>query len=72
MVALANVFTYFEELMNDENETVRRTDGGHIVSQEVQRISREEVRAAIKRMKSGKTVRPDDIPIKARAVDQIV
>lgn len=58
--------------MNDENETVRRTDGGPIVSQEVQRIRREEVRAAIKKMKSGKTVRPDDIPIKERAVDQIV
>ncbi|KAF7711439.1 hypothetical protein C0J45_0417 [Silurus meridionalis] len=35
------------------------------VKQEVDRISKEEVRAAIKRMKSGKSVGPDDIPVEA-------
>ncbi|KAJ8347031.1 hypothetical protein SKAU_G00284320 [Synaphobranchus kaupii] len=54
---------YFEELMNEENERERRTDNVEIVNQEVQEISKEEVRAAMKRMKSGKAVGPDDIPV---------
>uniref|UniRef100_A0AAR2LU20 Reverse transcriptase domain-containing protein n=1 Tax=Pygocentrus nattereri TaxID=42514 RepID=A0AAR2LU20_PYGNA len=54
---------YFEELMNEENERERRTTGGEIVDQEVQRISKVEVRAALKRMKNGKAVGPDDIPV---------
>ncbi|KAL7841885.1 hypothetical protein SRHO_G00255760 [Serrasalmus rhombeus] len=54
---------YFEELMNEENKRERRTTGGEIVDQEVQRISKVEVRAALKRMKNGKAVGPDDIPV---------
>ncbi|KAJ8375265.1 hypothetical protein SKAU_G00058450 [Synaphobranchus kaupii] len=54
---------YFEELMNEENERERRTDNVEIVNQEVQEISKEEVRAAMRRMKSGKAVGPDDIPV---------
>lgn len=38
-------------------------DWGKLVTREVQRISKEEVRAAVKRMKSGNTVGPDDIPV---------
>ncbi|KAF7705380.1 hypothetical protein C0J45_6915 [Silurus meridionalis] len=56
---------YFEQLMNEENERKRRLDGVEMVKQEVDRISKEEVRAVIKRMKSGKLVGPDDIPVKA-------
>ncbi|KAL7867553.1 hypothetical protein SRHO_G00089370 [Serrasalmus rhombeus] len=56
---------YFEELMNEENERERRTTGGEIVDQEVQRISKVEVRAALKRMKNGKAVGPDDIPVES-------
>lgn len=40
-----------------------RTDGEQIVDQKVQKISKEEVRLALKRMKSGKAVGPDDIPM---------
>ena len=36
-----------------------------IVNQEVQQISAEEVRAAMNRMKTGKAVDPDDIPVEA-------
>lgn len=39
-----------------------RTEGGQILDQEVQKISKEEVRLALKRMKSGKAVGPADIP----------
>ena len=55
---------YFEELMNEENKRERRLDEAEIVNQEVQQISAE-VRAAINRMKTGKAVGPDDIPIEA-------
>ncbi|KAI5623886.1 hypothetical protein C0J50_16567 [Silurus asotus] len=56
---------YFEQLMNEENQRERRLDDVELVKQDVNRISKEEVRAAIKRMKSGKSVGPDDIPVEA-------
>ncbi|KAI5627956.1 hypothetical protein C0J50_3222 [Silurus asotus] len=56
---------YFEQLMNEENQRERRLDDVELVKQDVDRISKEEVRAAIKRMKSGKSVGPDDIPVEA-------
>ena len=56
---------YFEELMNVENEREERTDRAEAVNQEVPQISKEEVRAAMKRMKRGKAVGPDDIPTEA-------
>ncbi|KAI5624348.1 gastrula zinc finger protein XlCGF28.1-like [Silurus asotus] len=56
---------YFEQLMNEENQRERRLDDVELVKQEVDRISKEEVRAAIKRMKSGKSVGPDDILVEA-------
>lgn len=55
---------YFEGLMNEENERERRLDDVGIVNQE-ERWSKDEVRAAMKRMKSGKAVGPDDIPAEA-------
>lgn len=54
---------YFEELMNVENERERRLGDVEIVNQEVQGIKEDEVRAAMKRMKSGKAVGPDEIPV---------
>ena len=36
-----------------------------IVNQEVRWISKEEVKAAMRRLKSGKAVGPDDIPVEA-------
>ena len=56
---------YFEKLMNEENERERRENGGETVSSHVRRITKDEVKAAMKRMKHGKTVGPDDIPIEA-------
>ncbi|KAE8277169.1 hypothetical protein D5F01_LYC25016 [Larimichthys crocea] len=54
---------YFEELMNEENERERRAEEVTVVDQEVAKISEDEVRRALKRMKSGKALGPDDIPV---------
>ncbi|KAK3535343.1 hypothetical protein QTP70_009353 [Hemibagrus guttatus] len=54
---------YFEELMNGENEREKRVEGVNSVEQEVDKIRKDEVRKALKRMKSGKAVSPDDIPV---------
>ena len=53
----------FEELMNEENEREQRVEEVTVVEQEVAKISKSEVRRALKRMKSGKAVGPDDIPV---------
>ena len=54
---------YFEELMNEENDRERRVEGIEIVEQDIARISKDEVRKALNRMKKGKAVGPDDIPV---------
>ncbi|KAK3575126.1 hypothetical protein QTP86_020810, partial [Hemibagrus guttatus] len=54
---------YFEELMNEENEREKRVEGVNSVEQKVAKIRKDEVRKALKRMKSGKAVGPDDIPV---------
>ncbi|MCJ8748268.1 hypothetical protein PDJAM_G00163190 [Pangasius djambal] len=54
---------YFEELMNEENEREKRVEGVTSVEQQVDKIRKDEVRKALKRMKSGKAVGPDDIPV---------
>ena len=54
---------YFEELMNVENEREQRLEEVSAVDQDVAKISQDEVRRALKRMKSGKAVGPDDIPV---------
>ena len=56
---------YVEELMNGENETERWLDVVPRVNQKVGRITMEEVKMAIKKMKNGKAVGPDDIPLEA-------
>ena len=56
---------YFEELMNEENERERRLEEVERVNLEVGWISKDEVRTAMKRMKSGKAVGPDGIPVDA-------
>uniref|UniRef100_A0A096MBE1 Uncharacterized protein n=1 Tax=Poecilia formosa TaxID=48698 RepID=A0A096MBE1_POEFO len=48
---------YFEKLMNEENEREQRGEEAAPVDQEVAKI----VRKALKRMKSGKAVGPDDV-----------
>ncbi|KAK3541669.1 hypothetical protein QTP86_000342, partial [Hemibagrus guttatus] len=54
---------YFEELMNEENEREKRVEGVNSVEQKVDKIRKDEVRKALKRMKSEKAVGPDDIPV---------
>ncbi|KAK3561573.1 hypothetical protein QTP86_010656 [Hemibagrus guttatus] len=54
---------YFEELMNEENEREKRVEGVNSVEQKVDKIRKDEVRKALTRMKSGKAVGPDDIPV---------
>ncbi|KAK3556040.1 hypothetical protein QTP70_001859 [Hemibagrus guttatus] len=49
---------YFEELMNEENEREKRVEGVNSVEQKVDKIRKDEVRKALKRMKSGKAVGP--------------
>ncbi|KAK3511357.1 hypothetical protein QTP70_005279 [Hemibagrus guttatus] len=56
---------YFEELMNEENEREKRVEGVNSVEQKVDKIRKDEVRKALKRMKSGKAAGPDDIPVEA-------
>ena len=56
---------YFEDLMNVENERENRLDDVEIVEREVEGISMDEVRRAVKKMKKGKAVGPDDIPVEA-------
>ncbi|KAK3560234.1 hypothetical protein QTP86_002183 [Hemibagrus guttatus] len=54
---------YFEELMNEENEREKRVEGVNSVEQKVDKLRKDEVRKALERMKSGKAVGPDDIPV---------
>ncbi|KAK3536844.1 hypothetical protein QTP86_027040, partial [Hemibagrus guttatus] len=54
---------YFEELMNEENEREKGVEGVKSVEQKVNKIRKDEVRKTLKRMKSGKAVGPDDIPV---------
>ncbi|KAK3559553.1 hypothetical protein QTP86_013720 [Hemibagrus guttatus] len=55
---------YIEELMNEENEREKRVEGVNSVEQKVDKIRKDEVRKALKRMKSReKGVGPDDIPV---------
>ena len=53
---------YFEKLMNEENNRDPRTEKAEVVNEEVNCISRE-VKNALRRMKKGKVVGPDELPI---------
>ena len=54
---------YYMGLMNEENERERRENDGERVNLEVESISKEEVRENMQRMKNGRAVGPDDIPV---------
>ena len=54
---------YFEKLMNKENNREPRTEEAEVVNKEVNCISREEVKNALRRIKKGKVVGPDKLPI---------
>ncbi|KAK3564444.1 hypothetical protein QTP86_020382 [Hemibagrus guttatus] len=53
---------YFEELMNEENERGKKSRRVEL-PEGVGKIRKDEVRKVLKRMKSGKAVGPDDIPV---------
>ena len=52
---------YFEDLMNERERG--GAEEATVVDQEEAKISKAEMRRTIKRMKSGRTVGPDDIPV---------
>ena len=54
---------YFEKLMNEENNREPRTEETEVVKEEVNCVSREEVKNALRRMKKGKAIGPDELPI---------
>ena len=54
---------YFKKLMNEENNREPRTEEPEVVKEEVNCVSREEVKNALRRMKKSKAVGPDELPI---------
>ena len=55
---------YFEKLMNKENDRESRKEEAEVVNEEVNCISREEVKNALRRMKKDKAVGLDELPVK--------
>ena len=53
---------YFTKLLNEENERRAREEQPDINEREVEEIRLDKVKDALKKMKNGKTVGPDDIP----------
>ena len=49
--------------MNEENNRDPRTEEAEVVNEEVNCASREEVKNALRRIKKGKTVGPDKLPV---------
>ena len=54
---------YFEKLINEENNREPRTEEAEVVNEEVNCVSRKEVKNAIRRMKKGKAVGPNELPV---------
>ena len=54
---------YFEKLMNEENNREPRTEEAEVVNEEVNCVSREEVKNALRMIKKGKAVGPDELPV---------
>ena len=59
--------SYFARLFNGENDYTQRAENevqeGHLNDSECSRISKEEVSEALRKMKSGKAVGPNLIPV---------
>ena len=47
---------YFKKLINVENDRERRTEEAEVVNEEVNCVSREEVKNTLRRMKKGKAI----------------
>ena len=54
---------YFEKLMNEENNRDPWTEEAEVVNEEVNCVSREEVKNAQRRMKKGKAVGPNELSV---------
>ena len=54
---------YFEKLMNEENNRDPRTEETEMINEEVNCVSGEEVKNALRRMKKGEAVGPDELPV---------
>ena len=54
---------YFEKMINEENNREPRTEEPEVVNEEINCVSREEVKNAVRRMKKGKAVGPDELPV---------
>ena len=54
---------YFEKLMNEENNRDPRKEEAEVVNEEVNCVSREEVKNALRSMKKSKAVGPDELPV---------
>ena len=55
---------YFDKLMNEKNDREPRTEEAEVVNEEVNCVSREEVKSTLRRMKKGKAVGPNELPVK--------
>ena len=54
---------YIGKLMNEENHREPRTKEEEVVNEKVHCVSREEVKNVLKRIKKGKEVGPDELPV---------
>ena len=54
---------YFEKLMNEKNDREPRTEEAEVVNEEVNCVSREEVKKALRKIKKGKSVGPNELPV---------
>ena len=63
--AVLKRWKYFEKLMNEEINREPRTEEAEVVNKEVNYnyVSREEIKNALRRMKKGKAVGPDELPV---------
>ena len=49
--------------MNEKNNREPRTEEAEVVKEEVNCVSREKIKNALRRMKKGKAVGPDELPV---------
>ena len=54
---------YFDKLMNEENDRKPRTEEAEVANEEVNCVCREEVKNALRKLKEGKAVGPDELPV---------
>ena len=54
---------YFQKLINEENNRDPKTEEAKVFDEEVNGVSREEIKKALRRMKKGKAVGPDKLPV---------